>query len=170
MAPPEGGPAPMVALTIVVPVFNEEALLPVFHQRLAFALAGISAAFEVIYVDDGSADVVNMRRRSRRGETWLKRPTAHAFYRLINRFSGVAIPEDVGDFRLFSRRAIDSLNRLPERNRFMKGLFACIGFRQVALDYDLLFEAARRNRPAASSRTAGSAPARGMQTKTGGME
>jgi glycosyltransferase involved in cell wall biosynthesis len=81
------------------------------------------------------ADIVNMRRRSRDGETWLKRATAHAFYRVINRLSEVPIPEDVGDFRLLSRRAVNALNQLPERNRFMKGLFAWIGFRQVTLDY-----------------------------------
>jgi glycosyltransferase involved in cell wall biosynthesis len=81
------------------------------------------------------ADIVNMRRRSRGGETWLKRATAHGFYRVINRLSEVPIPEDVGDFRLLSRRAVDALNQLPERNRFMKGLFAWIGFRQVTLDY-----------------------------------
>jgi polyisoprenyl-phosphate glycosyltransferase len=82
------------------------------------------------------ADVVNMRRRSRDTETWLKRTAARAFYNVLNRLSEVPIPEDVGDFRLFSRRAVDALNRLQERNRFMKGLFAWIGFRQVTLDYD----------------------------------
>jgi polyisoprenyl-phosphate glycosyltransferase len=82
------------------------------------------------------ADVVNMRRRSRDTETWLKRTAARAFYDILNRLSEVPIPEDVGDFRLFSRRAVDALNRLQERNRFMKGLFAWIGFRQVTLDYD----------------------------------
>lgn len=82
------------------------------------------------------ADVVNMRRRSREGETWFKRFTAHAFYRVINRLSDVSIPEDVGDFRLLSRRAVVALNQLPERNRFMKGLFAWVGFAQVTLDYD----------------------------------
>jgi len=83
-----------------------------------------------------SADLVNMRRRSRQGETWLKKATAHAFYRVINRLSEVPIPADVGDFRLLSRRAVDALNQLPERNRFMKGLFAWIGFVQVTLEYD----------------------------------
>ena len=82
------------------------------------------------------ADVVNMRRCDRAGETWLKKATAHAFYFVINRLSDVPIPEQVGDFRLFSRRAVDALNRLPERNRFMKGLFAWIGYVQVTLEYD----------------------------------
>jgi glycosyltransferase involved in cell wall biosynthesis len=82
------------------------------------------------------ADLVQMRRRTRSGETWLKRATAHAFYRVMNRLSQVPIPPDVGDFRLLSRRAVQALNRLPEHNRFMKGLFAWVGFRQVTIDYD----------------------------------
>lgn len=81
------------------------------------------------------ADVVNMRRIGRDGETIVKKATAHFFYRIINRLSDVSIPSDVGDFRLFSRRAVNALNRLPESNRFMKGLFAWIGFSQVTLDY-----------------------------------
>lgn len=82
------------------------------------------------------ADVVNMRRRVREGETWFKKATAHGFYRVINRLSEVKIPEDVGDFRLLSRRAVDALNQLPERNRFMKGLFAWIGYPQATLEYN----------------------------------
>lgn len=81
------------------------------------------------------ADVVNMRRSHRHGESWLKKSTAHVFYRLINRISEVNIPEDVGDFRLLSRRAVHALNALPERSRFMKGLFAWVGFKQVELLY-----------------------------------
>lgn len=84
----------------------------------------------------GGADVVNMRRRTRDGDTWLKRATAHAFYRVINRLSDVPIPRDVGDFRLLSRRAVQALNLLPERNRFMKGLFAWVGFHQATIEYD----------------------------------
>lgn len=81
------------------------------------------------------ADVINMHRISRQGETWFKRATAYIFYRVINLMSEVRIHEDVGDFRLLSRRAVDALNELPENTRFMKGLFAWIGFRQVTLDY-----------------------------------
>ncbi len=82
------------------------------------------------------ADVVNMKRISRAGETRLKRATAHLFYRVLNRLSDVPIPADVGDFRLLSRRAVNALNRMKERNRFMKGLFAWIGFRQETILYD----------------------------------
>ncbi len=198
-------PALVCALSIVVPVYNEEEVLPIFHHRLTAALSSIQGGWEVVYVNDGStdstlrilkelqasdpavgfaalsrnfgkeaamsaglrlargsavilidadlqdppelivemvqawqqgADVVNLRRRSRQGETWLKKVSAHGFYRVINWLSEVPIPEDVGDFRLLSRRAVDALNQLPERNRFMKGLFAWIGYTQVTLEYD----------------------------------
>lgn len=81
-------------------------------------------------------DVVYATRRDRQGETWLKRFTAAHFYRLIGRVSKVPIPEDTGDFRLMDRRVVEALKQLPERNRFMKGLFAWVGYRQVAIDYD----------------------------------
>ena len=192
-------------LSVIVPLFNEESVLPIFHERLKNALSGLHQDCEIIYVDDGStdkshflltqlrlanpkigvarftrnfgkeeamsaglrlatgdaviiidadlqdppelipemlaawlggADIVNMRRRFRSGESWLKKATAHAFYRVINRLSDVPVPADVGDFRLLSRRAVDALNLLEERNRFMKGLFAWVGYRHVTLDYD----------------------------------
>lgn len=192
-------------LSIVVPVFNEEEVLPAFHERLTATLSKLSCSSEIIYIDDGSsdstpkvlaglqhlggmvgvarfsrnfgkevamsaglrltrgeavividadlqdqpelipqmmeawlqgADMVNMRRRHRDGETRFKKASASAFYRVINRLSEVPIPEDVGDFRLLSRRVVDALNQLPERNRFMKGLFAWVGFHQVTLEYD----------------------------------
>jgi glycosyltransferase involved in cell wall biosynthesis len=81
------------------------------------------------------ADVVMMRRFSRDGETWLKKATSTWFYRLIGSIGEQPIPADVGDFRLLSRRAVDALGLLPERTRFMKGLFAWVGFRQITLDY-----------------------------------
>ena len=82
------------------------------------------------------ADVVNMRRRNRSGESWFKRATAHAFYRVMNRLSDVPIPVDTGDFRLLSQRAVEAINTLPERSRLMKGLFAWIGFEQKTIEYD----------------------------------
>ncbi|MGM0455467.1 MAG: glycosyltransferase family 2 protein [Cyanobacteriota bacterium] len=81
-------------------------------------------------------DVVYATRRDRHGETWLKRFSATYFYRLIGRVSKVPIPEDTGDFRLMDRRVVEALKKLPERNRFMKGLFAWVGYRQIAIDYD----------------------------------
>ena len=82
------------------------------------------------------ADVVLMQRRSRHGETRLKRLSAHLFYRLLRRLSRSDIPTDTGDFRLMSRRAVDALRRLDERNRYMKGLFAWVGLPTVVLRYD----------------------------------
>jgi polyisoprenyl-phosphate glycosyltransferase len=192
-------------LSVVVPVFNEQEVLPVFHSRLVAALSKLDVSWEIVYVNDGStdnslntlralhhqqpavavinlsrnfgkegamcaglkmtrgeavvlidadlqdppeliadmvqawrggADVVNMQRRSRQGDTWVKKTTAQGFYRIINLLSEVPIAVDVGDFRLLSRRAVDALAQLPERSRFMKGLFAWIGFNQVTLRYD----------------------------------
>jgi glycosyltransferase involved in cell wall biosynthesis len=94
----------------------------------------------------GGADVVNMRRRARAGESWLKRATAFAFYRVMNRLSDVPIPVDTGDYRLLSRRAVDAINALPERSRMMKGLFAWIGFSQATIDYDREPRAAGRSK------------------------
>lgn len=80
-------------------------------------------------------DVVNAVRLSRKGESWFKRASAHAFYRFINLMSDIPIPEDTGDFRLLSRPVLEALSKLPERRRFMKGLFAWVGFRTVAVYY-----------------------------------
>ena len=195
------------SLSVVVPAYDEAAVLPEFHRRLVSVLDALATDVdaEIVYVNDGSqdatmpllvgfherdprvtvinlsrnfgkeqamsaglqhargaatvvidadlqdppelipemlaawrdgADVVDMRRRSRSGESWLKRATAHLFYRAINRLSEVPIPHDTGDFRLLSRRAVDALNEMPERNRFMKGLFAWIGFEHTSLSYD----------------------------------
>ena len=80
-------------------------------------------------------DVVYGTRTRRDGESWIKRATAAMFYRVINRLSNTPIPADTGDFRLLSRRVLDALGQLRERQRFMKGLFAWVGFRQAALPY-----------------------------------
>jgi polyisoprenyl-phosphate glycosyltransferase len=81
-------------------------------------------------------DVVYAKRRVRHGETFLKRATAGLFYRLMQRLGGVQMPRDAGDFRLMSRRAVDAVLRLRERHRFMKGLFAWVGFPSKAVLYD----------------------------------
>lgn len=199
-----GIPAERATLSVVVPAYDEAAVLPEFHRRTAAVLDGLPLAAEIVYVNDGSRDgtlallqslhatdprvtlvnlsrnfgkeialsagldhargdavvvidadlqdppelipemlrrwregydVVYARRVAREGETAVKRLTAHLFYRLIQRVGRVKIPEDAGDFRLLSRRAVDALGRLRERHRFMKGLFAWIGFRQIALPY-----------------------------------
>ena len=192
-------------LSIVVPVYNERAVLPMLGERLRAVIDTLDIDHEFILVDDGSrdgsgdylavlaqedrhvkavrlsrnfgkeaaltaglehasgdaiviidadlqdppelipqmlaawragADVVCMRRRSRAGEGLLKRASAHCFYRLLNRISDVDIPPDTGDFRLLSRRAVDALNRLGERQRYMKGLFAWIGMPTTVIEYD----------------------------------
>jgi dolichol-phosphate mannosyltransferase len=82
------------------------------------------------------ADVVYGVRRSRAGETAFKRATAHAFYRLLARATDAHIPVDAGDFRLMSRRAVDALMAMPEQARFIRGMVAWIGFKQVPLAYN----------------------------------
>lgn len=81
-------------------------------------------------------DVVYATRLSRQGESWMKRFTAHAFYQTIAKMSRVSIPRNTGDFRLLDRRVVDALKQMPERNRFMKGLFAWVGFKQTSISYD----------------------------------
>ncbi|MCW8807145.1 MAG: glycosyltransferase family 2 protein, partial [Rhodanobacter sp.] len=194
----------MPQLTIVVPAYNESAVLRTFHQRLAKVLDELPLDASVLYVDDGSADdtwaiiealaaedprtgaiklsrnfgkeaaltagldhvtadaavvidadlqdppelipalvaqwkagydVVYATRSAREGESSFKRFTAAAFYRSMERLSDTAIPRDTGDFRLLSRRALDALSLLRERQRFMKGLFSWIGYRQTAVHY-----------------------------------
>jgi len=80
-------------------------------------------------------DNVYGTRLARDGESWLKRSTAAAFYRVIGRLSKTPIPADTGDFRLLSPRALQALGQLRERHRFMKGLFGWVGFRRKALPY-----------------------------------
>jgi glycosyltransferase involved in cell wall biosynthesis len=80
-------------------------------------------------------DDVHGTRVERDGEGWLKRATAHGFYRVIGRLSKTPVPRDTGDFRLLSPRALAALRQLRERHRFMKGLFGWVGFNQVAIPY-----------------------------------
>ena len=81
-------------------------------------------------------DVVYGTRTRRDGETWLKKFTAAGFYRVMRWLSQTDIPRDTGDFRLMSGRVLDALRLMCERQRFMKGIFTWVGFRQVALPYD----------------------------------
>jgi glycosyltransferase involved in cell wall biosynthesis len=210
-AAPPGGVRP--ALSVVVPAYNEQAVLPAFHARLVPVMDQLGLPWEVVYVNDGSRDdtlqvmlalreadpraaVVNLsrnfgkeialtagldhaagteavividadlqdppevipdlvaawrqgfdvayaRRRAREGETWLKKATAAAFYRVMQRVGGkVELPADTGDFRLLSRRALDALLALREQHRFMKGLFAWVGFPATPVLYDRAARAA----------------------------
>lgn len=81
-------------------------------------------------------DVVYATRRRRDGESFMKRTSSKYFYRIFERITDIPIPRDTGDFRLLDRRVVDVLVRLPERTRFMKGLFAWVGFRQAAIVFD----------------------------------
>lgn len=196
-----------LALSIVVPCFNEEACLPELHRRLsAAAYECVGASHEIVLVNDGSrdaswqimqalsagdphlvavnlsrnhghqlaltagldlavgehiliidadlqdppellpammremslakADVVYGLRRSREGETAFKRGTAKLFYRMLTRATDTEIPVDTGDFRLISRRALNVFLSMPEQARFIRGMVAWLGFRQVPLPYD----------------------------------
>ena len=84
---------------------------------------------------DRGYDVVYGRRCERQGETMFKRATAWAFYRVLNAMSDVDIPRDTGDFRLVSRKALDAVLSMPERARFVRGMFAWAGFSQIGIEY-----------------------------------
>lgn len=81
------------------------------------------------------AEVVLARRHDRRSDSWLKRISATFFYRIHNRLSETPIPENVGDFRLMDRKVVAAVRALPESRRFMKGVFAWVGFRTEVIDY-----------------------------------
>jgi polyisoprenyl-phosphate glycosyltransferase len=95
---------------------------------------------------DQGADVVYGQRRQRDGESLFKRLSAAAFYRLIGRLTDVAIPTDAGDFRLVNRRVLDLLLGMPERHRFLRGMIAWIGGKQVPLIYDRQARAAGQSK------------------------
>nr|WP_295739912.1 glycosyltransferase family 2 protein [uncultured Acidocella sp.] len=95
------------------------------------------------------AEMVLARRVDRSTDSAMKRQTALAFYKLHNALSHTKIPENVGDFRLMDRVVVEALKTLPERQRFMKGLFAWVGFRTVTIDY------VRRPRSAGQSKFSG---------------
>lgn len=195
------------ALSVVVPCYNEQEVLPEFHARLVPVMEEVGQSWEVVYVNDGSRDttlsvmtglaaddprvaVLNLsrnfgkeialtagldhargtqgvviidadlqdppevipeliraasegfdvayaQRSVRHGEGFLKRATAHAFYRVMQRLGGkVQLPRDTGDFRYMSRRSLDALLRMREQHRFMKGLFAWVGFPSIAVPYE----------------------------------
>lgn len=81
-------------------------------------------------------DVVYGQRRRRAGETWVKLVTSRLFYRALSYLSDVPIPENVGDFRLISRRVVDRFLDMPERHRYVRGMISWIGFEQEAILYD----------------------------------
>ena len=90
-------------------------------------------------------DVVSPQRVSRQGETWFKRWTAALFYRMMARMADGRLTADVGDFRLFSRRAVLAIRSLREQHRFMRGLVAWLGLREAVLPFERQARAAERN-------------------------
>jgi polyisoprenyl-phosphate glycosyltransferase len=85
---------------------------------------------------ENGAEVVLAHRAHRDTDSYLKRKTADLFYRVHNHLADIAIPKNVGDFRLMDRCVVDALKRLPEQQRFMKGLFSWVGFKTVVVEYD----------------------------------
>lgn len=194
------------SITILIPAYNEEAVLPQLHRRLiSLAESQSDYVFEFLFVNDGSRDetlqmiknfakeddrisYVNLsrnfgkeiamiagidhvssdamviidadlqdppeiipkmiqlweqgyddiyaKRRSRDGETWLKRTTSKLYYRLLQRVTRVPIQEDTGDFRLLDRRVIDALKQFRESQRNAKAIFSQVGFRKKEILYD----------------------------------
>lgn len=192
-------------ISLVIPVYNEQAVLPLLFARLESLADRIEGVVEIVMVDDGSRDgsgvliadqaerdpryryialsrnfghqaaitagmelargeavivmdadlqdppevvlslidswrdgndIVHARRRSRAGETWFKLLTARLFYRVANALSDVDLPADVGDFRLVSRRAIETFRAMPEQDHYVRGMFAWMGYRQAFVDFD----------------------------------
>ncbi len=208
-------PRPMQpSISLVMPAFNEARNLPAVLASLAEALPALTAQWEIVVVDDGSADdtprvlaalaarhrglrwlrlsrnfgkeaaltagldradgdvvvlmdadgqhppsllpamlqawregadMVCAVRASRAEESWAKRLGTALFYRLVNAGSPVRIPVDAGDFRLMDRAVVEALRALPERNRFMKGLYAWVGFEVRELPYQPQARAAGRS-------------------------
>lgn len=80
--------------------------------------------------------VVYAQRKKRKGETFFKKASAHAFYKILHALTNIDIPMDTGDFRLMDRIVVDQLNALPERNRFLRGLVCWVGFKRTGILYD----------------------------------
>jgi polyisoprenyl-phosphate glycosyltransferase len=202
-------------LSIIIPMFNEEEVLPPLFDRLVPVLEKLGESFEILCIDDGSSDrtaeivrsrnacdprikllglsrnfgkeaaltagldhaggqavipldadlqdppeligtlvarwregydVVYGLRTRRDRDTLPKRLSARLFYAAMRRMAGIDMPSNAGDFRLMDRRVVDALKSLREQNRFMKGLFAWIGFRQVAVPYERPERAAGRTK------------------------
>jgi glycosyltransferase involved in cell wall biosynthesis len=194
-----------IVYSIVVPIYNEEAVIPLLLHRLDALLDRLDGESEVVLVDDGSRDtgpivlaaksrsdpryrlirlsrnfghqiaisaglnaargqavivmdadlqdppevvetmvarwregfqIVYAKRIRRDGDTAFKRFTAKLFYGLLARFSSVAIPTEVGDFRLVDRVALEAFRAMPEQDRFVRGMFAWLGFRQTFVEFE----------------------------------
>ena len=92
--------------------------------------------FELVAKWREGFQIVYAQRTARRGESWFKRWTAHLFYAGLRHITSVDIPRNVGDFRLVDRRVIDAFRAMPERDRFVRGMFGWLGFRQAAVPFE----------------------------------
>lgn len=106
-------------VVIDVDLQDQPELIPEMYEKL-------SEGYEVVYA----------KRKSRKGETFIKRLVAHVGYSLINKLSDVQIPRNTGDFRIMTRRVIEELRRLNESHGFLRGLVAYVGFKQAFIEYD----------------------------------
>lgn len=191
--------------SVIVPCYNEEAVLAETHKRLTRVLSALEGEYEILYVNDGSRDktpdilrdlaardahvravmfarnaghqmavtagldyacgdaiiiidadlqdppevipemiekwrggaqVVYGQRKKRAGETAFKKLTASVYYQTLSRLTGGMVPRDTGDFRLVDKQVADVLRGMPEHDRFLRGMFAWVGFRQEAVLYD----------------------------------
>ena len=91
---------------------------------------------EMVELWEQGNEVIYAKRKMRKGETAFKLFTAKMFYKILNGLSDVEIPKDTGDFRLADRKVIDVINSLPEHNKFLRGLFSWVGFKQIPLEYE----------------------------------
>lgn len=91
---------------------------------------------QMISLWENGNDVIYAKRKSREGETKFKLFSAKMFYNILNDLSDVSIPKDTGDFRLADRKVVDVINSLPEHNKFFRGLFSWVGFKQAPIEYE----------------------------------
>jgi polyisoprenyl-phosphate glycosyltransferase len=91
---------------------------------------------EMIKLWEQGYDVVYGKRKKRDGESWFKLVTAKMFYRFLDKMSTVKIPVDTGDFRLIDRKVVEALKKMPEHNRFLRGMASWVGFKQAPLEYE----------------------------------
>lgn len=206
----------MKKVSVIIPVYNEEEVLPKLYERLRNLMDNLEQyETEILFVNDGSKDktlqmlqelanydkrvkvvsfsrnfghqaavtagiryvtgdavviidadlqdppelipemlklwedgneVIYGKRKSRKGESAFKLLTAKMFYKTLNSLSDVEIPRDTGDFRLVDRKVIDVINELPEHNKFLRGLFSWVGFKQYAFEYERQERAAGRTK------------------------
>ena len=90
---------------------------------------------EMLRLWENGNEVIYGKRKKRKGESAFKLFTAKMFYKTLNALSDVEIPKDTGDFRLVDRKVVDAINDMPEHNKFLRGLFSWVGYRQVAYEY-----------------------------------